>query len=74
VASFYWIPAIPEIMLEGLADCFSGWNMRDRYAREREKSGSETSGLVGHHVEGATPQCGVKSGLRKRTFNTIQVT
>jgi hypothetical protein len=50
VASFYWIPAIPEIMLEGLADCFSGWNMRDRYAREREKSGSETSGLVGHHV------------------------
>jgi hypothetical protein len=41
---------IPEIMLEGLADCFSGWNIRDRYAREREKSGSETSGLVGHYV------------------------
>jgi hypothetical protein len=44
------MPPIPEIMLQGLAGCFSGWNLRDRYAREREKSGSETSGVVGLYV------------------------
>ena len=61
-------------MLQGLADCFSGWNMRDRYAREREKSGFETSGLVGDYAQDTTPHFGVKSGLRKPTFNAIQVT
>jgi hypothetical protein len=61
-------------MLQGFAGCFNGWNIRDGYARERDKSGSETSGVVVHYFQGATPQCGVKSGLRKRTFNAIQVT
>jgi hypothetical protein len=37
-------------MPQGLADCFSGRNIRDRYVRERGKGGSETSGLVGHYV------------------------
>jgi hypothetical protein len=61
-------------MLHGLADCFSRWNIGDRYAREWEKSSTEPSGLVGHHVWGTTPHSGVKSGLRKPTFNAIQVT
>jgi hypothetical protein len=37
-------------MLQGLAGCFNSWNIRDRYAREREKSGSEIFGVVGHRV------------------------
>ena len=61
-------------MLQGLADCFSGWNIRDRYAREREKISSETSGLVDHYVQGTIPHFGVERGLRKPTFNAIQVT
>jgi hypothetical protein len=65
------MPPIPEIMVRGLANCFSGWNIRDRYVRERGKD--ETPGLVGHYVQGTTPHSGVKSGLRKPTY-AIQVT